>query len=104
LKGKELQAVLRERQFPVSKIVLMDSDEDLGRLSEFDGEPVVSLAISESSFEFLDLVFFAGNPNSAVSSGRLGGGRNFVAVEIASSLFFWRGAKERNQASHLFKA
>jgi aspartate-semialdehyde dehydrogenase len=86
LKGKELQAVLRERRFPVSKMILMDSDEDLGRLSEFDGEPVVSLAISESSFEFLDLVFFAGNPNSAVSYARLGGDRNFVAIDLTNAL------------------
>jgi aspartate-semialdehyde dehydrogenase len=86
LRGKELQAVLRERRFPVSKMVLMDSDEDLGHLSEFEGEPAVSLAISEGSFEFLDLVFFAGNPASAVSYARLGADRNFVAIDLTNAL------------------
>ena len=55
LKGREVKTVLNERKFPISKIVLMDRDEDLGRFSEFDGEAVFSLAIQESSFEFLDL-------------------------------------------------
>jgi aspartate-semialdehyde dehydrogenase len=86
LKGKELQAVLRERKFPVSKMVLMDGDEDLGRLSEFDGEPVVSLAISESSFEFLDVVFFAGNPNDAVRYARTGANHNLVSIDLTNAL------------------
>lgn len=86
LKGKELQAVLRERRFPVSKMVLMDSDEDLGRLSEFDGEPIVSLAISENSFEFLDVVFFAGNPNTAASYARLAADRKFVSIDLTNAL------------------
>jgi aspartate-semialdehyde dehydrogenase len=85
LKGKELQTVLRERQFPVSKMVLMDGDEDLGRLSEFDGEPVVSLAITESSFEFLDLVFFAGKPSTALSYARLAAKNSFVSIDLSNA-------------------
>lgn len=83
LKGKELQVVLRERRFPVSKMVLMDGDEDLGRLSEFDGEPLFSLAISESSFEFLDLVFFAGNPRTTQAYAHLSSNNHFVSIDLS---------------------
>src|SRR5262245_27727540 len=63
LKGREIQSVLQDRSFPLRKLDLLDNDEDLGRISEFGGEPVVSLAISESCFEFLDVAFFASVPD-----------------------------------------
>src|SRR5437773_1664034 len=82
LKGKEVKSVLKERKFPVSKMVLMDRDEDLGRLSEFDGEPAFSLAIQESSFEFLDLVFFAGDPSTTQAYASLARQNNFVSIDL----------------------
>ena len=82
LKGKEVQTVLNERKFPISKMVLMDSDEDLGRLSEFDGEPVFSLAIQESSFAFIDLVFFAGDPSTTQTYAPLARQNNFVSIDL----------------------
>ena len=72
LKGREIQSVLRDRKFPIKKLVLLDSDEDLGRLSEFEGEPVVSLAINDSSLEFLDVAFFASNAEQARTHAHLG--------------------------------
>jgi aspartate-semialdehyde dehydrogenase len=87
LKGKELQTVLRERKFPVAKMVLMDGDEDLGRLSEFDGEPVFSLAISESSFEFLDVVFFAGSPATTRMFYHLADRNRFLAIDLSHAFF-----------------
>ena len=80
LKGREVKTVLNERKFPVSKMVLMDSDEDLGRVSEFDGEPVFSFTINESSFEFLDLVFFAGDPNTTQIYAPLARQNRFVSI------------------------
>jgi aspartate-semialdehyde dehydrogenase len=82
LKGREIQTVLRDRKFP-QKLILLDSDEDLGRLSEFDGEPVVSFAISESSLEFVDVAFFA-----SISRGRpcvcsSGSQNKFLLVDLS---------------------
>jgi len=37
LKGKEVKSVLLDRKFPIEKLTLLESDEDLGHLSEFDG-------------------------------------------------------------------
>lgn len=42
-------------------MVLMDSDEHLGWLTEYEGGAAVSLAIAEGNFEFLDLAFFVGD-------------------------------------------
>jgi aspartate-semialdehyde dehydrogenase len=82
LKGKELQSALLDRKFPVKKLVLLDSDEDLGRLSEFDGEPVFSMTINESSFEFLDVVFFAGSSEITQSYAPLAKRNQFLLVDL----------------------
>lgn len=59
LKGKELKEVLEERLFPVKKLTLLDDDEALGQLTEFDGEPTFVRTIAPDTFTESDLVFFA---------------------------------------------
>ena len=83
LKGREIQSVLRDRRFPIKKLVLLDSDEDLGRLSEFEGEPVVSLAINESSLDFLDVAFFASNAEQARAHAHLAARNKFLLVDLS---------------------
>jgi len=83
LKGREIQSVLRDRKFPLKKLVLLDSDEELGRLSEFEGEPVVSLAISESSLEFLDVAFFASKPEEVRAHAHLAARNKFLLVDLS---------------------
>ena len=83
LKGCEIQSVLHDRKFPIRKLVLLDSDEDLGRLSEFEGEPVVSLAISESSLEFIDVAFFASEPQHTRAYAYLAAKSKFLLVDLS---------------------
>jgi len=83
LKGREIQSVLRDRKFPLKKLVLLDSDEDLGRVSEFEGEPVISLAVSESSLEFLDVAFFASNPDQTIAHAHLAIRNKFLLVDLS---------------------
>lgn len=83
LKGREIQSVLRDRKFPLKKLVLLDSDEDLGRLSEFDGEPVVSLAISDSSLEFIDVAFFASKPEEVRAHAHLAATNKFLLIDLS---------------------
>ena len=83
LKGREIQSVLRDRKFPINKLVLLDSDEDLGRLSEFDGEPVVSLAISDSSLEFIDVAFFASEAEQVRARAHLAARNKFLLVDLS---------------------
>jgi aspartate-semialdehyde dehydrogenase len=83
LKGREIQSVLRDRKFPLKKLVLLDSDEDLGRLSEFEGEPVVSLAINDTSLEFLDVAFFASNAEQTRAHAHLAAKNKFLLVDLS---------------------
>ena len=83
LKGREIQSVLHDRKFPLKKLVLLDSDEDLGRLSEFEGEPVVSLAINDSGLEFLDVAFFACQPEEVRARAHLAARNQFLLVDLS---------------------
>jgi len=59
LKGKELKEVLEERRFPVKKLTLLDDQEALGALTDFEGEPTFVHSLSAEAFAECDLVFFA---------------------------------------------
>jgi aspartate-semialdehyde dehydrogenase len=61
LAGNEVKTVLRERSFPATKVILLDSTgKNSGALTEVDDEPAVVTAISDDELEDLDLVFFGG--------------------------------------------
>jgi aspartate-semialdehyde dehydrogenase len=85
LKGREVKAVLSDRGFPLAKLVLMDSDEDLGRLTEFEGGPAISLVIAEESFDYLDLVFFAGDPATTRQYAPLAQKNHFLAIDLTNA-------------------
>ncbi|MFQ5695701.1 MAG: hypothetical protein ACE5HB_06910, partial [Terriglobia bacterium] len=59
LKGKELKSLLEERSFPLSKLELLDDDEAVGQLTEFDGEPALVASVEPDTFARNDVVFFA---------------------------------------------
>jgi len=88
LKGREVKSALQDRKFPVKKLMLLDSDEDLGRLSEFDGEPAFSMTINESSFVFLDVAFFAGGAETTQTYAHLAKRNDFLLVDMTYA--FWR--------------
>jgi aspartate-semialdehyde dehydrogenase len=85
LLGREIKSVLTERNFPIAKILLMDQDEDLGRLTEFDGEPVVSLAIEAESFSHVDVVFFAAGAKLAKSYASLAARNRFLLIDLTAA-------------------
>lgn len=59
LKGKELKEVLEDRLFPIRKLFLLDDNEALGQLTEFEGEPTFVHAIEPETFAECDAIFFA---------------------------------------------
>lgn len=65
LRGKELTAVLEDRNFPASDILLLDESVMAGTLTEAAGEPAVIRALEEDSFERAHIVFFAGSAADA---------------------------------------
>lgn len=63
LVGNEIKTILRERSFPLEKVVLLDSTgEGTGALTDIADEPAIVAAVSDVELEDLDLVFFCGAP------------------------------------------
>lgn len=62
LKGKEVKEVLEQRSFPTRRLTLLDEDELLGQLTEFQGEPAFIRTIDRESFQGVDYAFFTGAP------------------------------------------
>jgi len=54
--GKELLELLAERQFPVGELVLLASSRSAGQEIRWQGHTVTVQAVSEASFEGIDLV------------------------------------------------
>ncbi|MCU1285374.1 MAG: aspartate semialdehyde dehydrogenase [Acidobacteriales bacterium] len=61
LKGKEVKEVLEERNFPASDVVLLDDDDSLGQLEAVGDEATFIQNITRTSFEGVDVAFFAGD-------------------------------------------
>ncbi|HTV60283.1 MAG TPA: Asd/ArgC dimerization domain-containing protein [Verrucomicrobiae bacterium] len=68
LLGKELKRILEDRNFPSSEIVLLDTNEAAGTLTEAAGEPTFIRSLEEDSFEHSRYAFFAGTPADAVQN------------------------------------
>ncbi|MCU1228593.1 MAG: Semialdehyde dehydrogenase, binding domain protein [Acidobacteria bacterium] len=60
LVGNEVKTILRERSFPLDRLVLLDTTGQAGALTDIGDEPAVVTAISDDELEELDLVFFCG--------------------------------------------
>ncbi|HUO36266.1 MAG TPA: Asd/ArgC dimerization domain-containing protein [Candidatus Acidoferrum sp.] len=76
LLGKELKRVLEDRNFPASEIILLDTSEVAGILTDAAGEATFIRSLDEDSFEHARFVFFTGSPvdarqnlSAALSSG-----------------------------------
>ena len=54
--GTELMALLEERNFPVSKLKLLASPRSAGQTLQFRGESLIVEAVSDRSFDGIDLV------------------------------------------------
>lgn len=80
LKGKELKEVLEERPLAVQKLALLDDDEALGRLTEFEGEPAFVLPIEPGTFADFDLIFFASTTDVFTRAHWPGAARSGAAV------------------------
>ncbi len=65
LRGKDLKYWLEEGGFPAGEIRLVDEELASGTLTEVAGEPAIVQSVTESSFEGLRFVFFAGSASFA---------------------------------------
>jgi len=54
--GTELLALLKERNFPLGKLKVLASERSAGKSIRFAGEDIIIEAVSESSFDGVDIV------------------------------------------------
>jgi len=66
LVGKEIMSILEERNFPVGVLKLLASERSAGEMLDFAGKSHTVEALSEDSFEGMDIGLFS--PGGAVSA------------------------------------
>lgn len=66
LVGKEIISILEERGFPVGEIKLLASERSAGEMLDFGGKSHIVEALSENSFEGIDIGLFS--PGGSVSA------------------------------------
>ena len=86
LKGKELKDLLEERNFPSREITLLDDDELLGQLEAVGDEPTFIQAVVRSSFDNVDLVFFACDEDFTRKHWRQAQGAGCAMVDLSYAL------------------
>lgn len=57
--GQTMMKVLEERDFPINNIKFLASEKSAGKEIEFKGETFKVEAVSESSFEGIDIALFS---------------------------------------------
>ena len=86
LRGKELNLVLEERNFPAGDIVLLDEPALAGTLTAAGGEPTFIRALSEDSFEDARFVFFAGSQQDAVRNWPAAQRSGATVIDLSGAL------------------
>jgi len=83
LVGNEIKTILRERSFPLERLVLLDTIGEAGALTDIGDEPAVVTAISDDELEDLDLVFFCGPAEKNREWLQRGDEVKFLAIDLS---------------------
>ena len=87
LRGKELKAVLEDRNFPASEIILLDeSPMAVEMLTEAGGEPHSIRPLEEGSFERARFVFFAGSTADAERNWQTAQRSGSAVIDLTGAL------------------
>ena len=92
LLGKELKRVLEDRNFPASEIILLDTTEAAGTLTDAAGEPTFIRALEEDSFERSRFAFFAGTSAEAAQNIPVALRSGATAIDLTGAALETTGA------------
>ena len=93
LRAKDLRHWLEEGSFPAGEIRLVDEEVASGRLTEVAGEPAIVQPVTESSFEGMRFVFFAGSAAFAAQHGPAADRAGAAVIDMTGGL--WAGPRAR---------
>jgi aspartate-semialdehyde dehydrogenase len=96
LKGKEINEVLKDRNFPAIDVRLLDDDESLGRLEAVGDEMSFIQRVRPEQFERVDFTFFASDPKSTRASWKLAHDLGSTIVDFSFALEEEAGASVRS--------
>ncbi|MBN2134646.1 MAG: hypothetical protein JW737_02855 [Acidobacteria bacterium] len=83
--GKEIRKILIERNFPSETVALLDTKENKGTLSEYDGEVLVLDVADRDSLATMDVIFFCGKPETVKTLAPLYKELSFYAFDLTES-------------------
>ena len=86
LAGKELSDALGESSFAASSVTLLDEDDASGQLTTAGDEVSFIQRIDASSFEGMDLVFFAGDKAAAIKYWQVARKAGAAIIDLTSAL------------------
>ncbi|HEV7488144.1 MAG TPA: hypothetical protein VGQ65_20920, partial [Thermoanaerobaculia bacterium] len=87
LVGTEIQTILRERSFPLAKVVLLDSTgQSAGALTGIGDEPAIVVAVSDDELEDCDVVFFCGPAEGNGEWIQRYDEDKFIAIDLSHAL------------------
>lgn len=87
LVGREIISVLEQRNFPVSELVLLASERSAGKTLEFRGMPHTVHAVTEDSFNGVDIALFSAGGSTSRRWATVAAAAGAVVVDNSSA---WR--------------
>jgi aspartate-semialdehyde dehydrogenase len=86
LKGKEINEVLKDRNFPAIDVRLLDDDESLGRLEAVGDEMSFIQRVRAEQFERVDFTFFASDARSTRDTWKMARDLGSTIVDFSYAL------------------
>lgn len=86
LKGRELNDVLHERNFPARDVKLLDDDESLGQFDSIGDEATFIQSVRPENFEHVDFVFFASDEGFTRAHWKLAKRAGSSVVDLSYAL------------------
>jgi aspartate-semialdehyde dehydrogenase len=86
LKGKEVAEMLRERNFPVVDVRLLDDDESLGQLEAMGDEISFIQSVRAEQFDNVDFTFFASDAECTRKNWKRARDAGSAIIDLSSAL------------------
>lgn len=83
--GREMLAVLEQRNFPCGKLKLLASSRSAGSTLPFRGEQITVEELTEKSFEGVDVALFSAGGPISKKFGPLAGSRGTLVIDNSSA-------------------
>jgi aspartate-semialdehyde dehydrogenase len=96
LKGKEINEVLKDRNFPAIDVRLLDDDASLGRLEAVGDEMSFIQRVRAEQFERVDFTFFVSDPQSTRGHWKMARDLGSTIVDFSFALEDEDGASVRS--------